>query len=298
MMYQIQWYWHPGILWNGQGIETASDDFGPDIHVEKIIDFIGRHKEEPFFVYWPTFLPHKDFNANKWRYTDVPELDAEGEKTGQRMAGSLKADLEYLDHLLGKIMAAVKANGLEKDTLIVFTGDNGTSPYGKNRFEDERGPRVPFVVWGPGRVLPREPSDVLIDFTDMVPTLVELGGGILPTPEAFDGLSFAPYLLGKPFEERETIFCQFYDGRWVRDQRYLLDAHGDYYDCGDNRDETKGYRKMTILTDPETLPRVRQRFETVLKKYPRPDVNDPQTQQRWTRYFKTHQPAIPASSKK
>jgi len=291
-MYAVQWYWHPGIILNGKGIHTEPEDFGPDIHVEKIIDFMEHHREEPFFVYWPTFLPHKDFNQEEWRYTDVPELDAAGNKTGRKVHGSLKADLEYLDHLLGKIIAAVKANGLENDTIIVFTGDNGTAPYGKCLFESEKGPRVPLVAWGPGRVKPREMSDVLIDFTDMVPTLVDLGGGTLPKSASIDGKSFAPYLRSEAFEEREVIFCQFYDGRWLRDKQYLLDARGNYYDCGDNRDETRGYRKMTLSTDPEVLPVVRRRFESVLEKYPAPDMDEPKLKEQWERYFKHHKPAV------
>ncbi|RKX43906.1 MAG: hypothetical protein DRP64_07590 [Verrucomicrobia bacterium] len=291
-MYKIQWYWHPGIILNGKGIDTEPDDFGPDIHVEKIIDFMERHREEPFFVYWPTFLPHNDFNNKEWRYTDVPELGADGRKTGRKVPGSLKADLEYLDHLLGKIVAAVKANGLENDTIIVFTGDNGTAPYGKCKFESEVGPRVPFVAWGPSRVKPRSMSDVLVDFTDMVPTLVDLGGETLPDSATLDGISFAPYLRGEPFNGRETIFCQFYDGRWVRDKRYLLDAEGTYFDCGDNRDETKGYREMTLSIDPEVLPIIRRRFERVLEKYPAPDVDDPALKEQWDRYFKRHKPAV------
>jgi len=294
-MYAVQWYWHPGIILNGKGIHTEPEDFGPDVHVEKIIDFMERHREEPFFAYWPTFLPHKDFNNKEWRYTDVPELDAEGKKTGRKVPGSLKADLEYLDHLLGKIVAAVRANGLENDTIMVFTGDNGTSPYGKCLFESEKGPRVPLVVWGPGRVKPRKMSDVLIDFTDMVPTLVDLGGGTLPKSASPDGKSFAPYLRSEAFEEREMIFCQFYDGRWVRDKRFLLDARGNYYDCGDNRDETKGYRKMTLSTDPEGLPVVRRRFEKVLGKHPAPDMDEPKLKEQWERYFKHHKPAVSAT---
>ena len=291
-MYQIQWYWHPGIVHNGKGVPTGPDDFGPDIHAGLIADFIQRKHEKPFFVYWAAFLPHKDFNNKTWLYTDVPELDADGNKTGRRVPGSLKADLEYLDHLLGKIMGAVELAGLDRETIVVFTGDNGTSPYGKCRFEDERGPRVPFVVWGPGRVKARPMSDVLIDFTDILPTLAELGGGTLPTDGRLDGHGFAPYLTGQPFKERETIFCQFYDGQWVRDQRYLRDARGDYYDCGTNRDETKGYRKMTMQSDPETLPQVRQRFKAVLDRYPVPDTKAAPQRRQWENYFKHTGPAL------
>ena len=157
-MYQIQWYWHPGIIHNGIGIPTTEKDFGSELHANLIVDFIQRHRDESFFVYWPTFLPHKDFNNKAWAYTSVPELDENGNKTDGRVPGSLKSTLEYLDHLLGRILAAVEEAGLAEDTIVVFAGDNGTSPYGKCKFEDERGPRVPFVVWGPGRIQPRPPS--------------------------------------------------------------------------------------------------------------------------------------------
>ncbi len=293
-MYKIQWFWHPGIIHNGTGIPTKEDDFGPDIHANLILDFMKRNQEEPFFVYWPTFLPHKDFNDNTWAYTSVPELDADGNKTGGRTPGSLKSTLEYLDHLLGRILDGVQELGLAEDTIVVFTGDNGTSPYGKCRFEDERGPRVPFVVWGLGRVQPRPLSDVLIDFTDVVPTLTELSGGTIPRDAGLDGHSFAPYLLGKPFTERETVFCQFYDGRWVRDKRFLLDARGNYYDCGDNRNESLDeYRKMTMESDPELLSEVRRRFLKVLDRYPAPDTQDPGQKPQWDRYFSHTKPAVP-----
>jgi arylsulfatase A-like enzyme len=291
-MYDIQWYWHPSIVWNGKGIPTTANDFGPDIHAEKIIDFMTRHKDEPFFAYWAAFLPHMDYNDNQWSYTDVPELDANGNKTGKRVPGGLKADLEYLDHLVGQILAAVKDLGLEQNTIVMFAGDNGTSPYGKGLFDSEKGSRVPFVVWGPGLVKPRFMSDVLVDFTDVVPTLAELAGGSIPSSANLDGHSFAPYLLGKPFKEREMIFAQFYDGRWVRDKQYLLDARGDYYDCGNNRDESKGYRKMTMKTDPEKLPEVQKKFAEVLEKYPAPDVNDSKLPQQWKNYYRYNKPAL------
>lgn len=291
-MYQIQWYWHPGIIHNGIGIPTTEKDFGSELHANLIVDFIQRHRDESFFVYWPTFLPHKDFNNKAWAYTSVPELDENGNKTDGRVPGSLKSTLEYLDHLLGRILAAVEEAGLAEDTIVVFAGDNGTSPYGKCKFEDERGPRVPFVVWGPGRIQPRPPSDVLIDFSDILPTLAELGGKIIPADAGLDGHSFAPYLLGQPFEERETIFCQFYDGRWIRDKRFLRDARGDYYDCGDSRSENLGYRKMTMASDPELLTEVRRRFQKILNRYPLPDTEDSHQKPQWDRYLSHAKPAI------
>ena len=288
-MYQIQWFWHPGIVRNGTGIPAKPADFGPDLHADMIIDFMKRHRDEPFFVYWPTFLPHMDFNDKRWSYTDVPELDAAGSKTGRKIPGSLKSTLEYLDHLVGRVLDGLGKLGLAEETIVIFAGDNGTAPYGKNRFEDERGPHVPFLVWGPGRVKSRGMSDVLVDFSDVMPTLVELAGGNIPARARVDGHSFAPYLLGQPFEERETIFCQFYDGRWVRDKRYLLDARGVVWDCGKERNESsKAYKKLTQESDPQRLSEVMNRFRGVLESYPAPDTSRPE----WRRYRKRHRPAL------
>ena len=78
----------------------------------------------------------------------------------------------------------------------------------------------------------------------------------------------------------------------MRDKRYLLDARGNYYDCGDERNETKGYRILTPSSDPEVLPIVRRRFENLLEKYPSPDVGEPVLKEQWNRYFERHEFAL------
>lgn len=284
-MYAIQWYWHPGLVANGKGVPTGPNDFGPDIEVERLNDFVRRHRQQPFFAYYPTNLPHMFHSkADRWKYTDVPELDRNGNRTGGRIKGSLKADLEYLDRLVGRIIKNLEDLGIRDNTIIIFCGDNGTAGYGKNRLEDERALHVPFIVNAPGLVQKIGPCDELVDFSDVLPTLAELAGAKFPDGYATDGHSFAPLLLGRPFQPREWIFSQLHQARWLRDKRWLLDGYGRFWDCGQNRDETKGYLDVTFSDSAEVIA-ARKRFEKILDTIPKPDFDDPDTKASWQRFL-------------
>ncbi len=281
-MYAVQWYWHPGLIADGKGVPTGPDDFGPDLEVNRIKDFIRRRKAQPFFVYYPVNMPHMMVQSTnsptspgaRWNYTDVPERDTNGVKTGKRTKGSLKANLEYADFLIGQIWAQIEANGLAQRTILMVTGDNGTAGYGKGKLTSEVALRVPFIVYGPGRVKSIGPSDALVDFSDILPTLAELAGATFPKGYELDGKSFAPLLLGKPFAGREWIHSFLGTARWLRDQRWLLDGAGNFYDCGKGRDESAGYRDVTTSQDPEVIT-AQKRFAEILTTIPAPDLDDP-----------------------
>ena len=281
-MYAIQWYWHPGLVADGKGLPTRPDEFGPDLEVERAKDFIRRHKAQPFFLYYPMNLPHQTVSSTnsplgpgaRWSYTDVPERDPQGNKTGRRLKGSLKADLEYADYLIEQIWTQVAADGLGQKTILIVTGDNGTAGYGKARLNSEVAVRVPFIVYGPGQVRTIGPCDALVDFADILPTLAEVAGAKFPDGYIVDGKSFAPLLRGSRFAGREWIHSYLGTARWLRDQRWLLDGLGKFYDCGTNRDETAGYRDVTTSTEPEVLA-ARKRFAAVLNTIPAPDRSDP-----------------------
>ena len=282
-MYAVQWYWHPGLVADGSGVSTGPDDFGPDLEVNRLRDFIARRKSQPFFAYYPTNLPHMEVRTSssptsadaQWNYTDVPQRDAEGKPSGKRIPGTLKSNLEYVDFLIGRIWAQVVADGLEQKTILLVTGDNGTAGYGKGKLTSEIALRVPFLVYGPSRVPSLGPSDVLVDFADLLPTLADLAGAKFPDGYALDGKSFAALLQGKPFAGRQWIHSYLGSARWLRDQRWLLDGSGRFYDCGDSRDEFAGYRDVTSSADPTVLA-ARNRFAAILQSIPAPDRNDPQ----------------------
>ena len=289
-LYDVQWYWHPGIVANGRGIQTGPEDFGPDLEVDLMRDFIRRHRSEPFFVYWPTFLPHMMYSPEKkWHFTDVPELDASGKKTGRKVLGSLKTNVEYLDHLVHKITAHLDVLGIRENTIIMFCADNGSPGYGKDRLESEVAIRVPFIVNAPGLVEKVGATDVLIDFTDILPTAMDLAGLKPSEGTTVDGRSFAPLLVGSQFEPREWIFCEYGLSRWVRDERWLLDGFGLFWDCGDSRDEWNGYTDVTLSEDPEVIA-ARKRFEEISRRYLLPNYDDPLLGGAWKAYLQLRRP--------
>jgi hypothetical protein len=152
----------------------------------------------------------------------------------------------------------------------------------KNSYDRDDAIRVPFVVGG-GPVKPRGPSEVLVDFTDFWPSFAQLAGyrGEMNT----DGRSFAPYLLSETFTPRQTIQMQMNNARWVREQDWLLDGRGRFYDTrgAKNRNE---YRDVSESKDPDVMA-ARRRFENYLKDIPLPDETDPATRDSWQAFRAT-----------
>jgi arylsulfatase A-like enzyme len=280
-------------------VPTTPKDFGPDLELKHLLEFTAVDRDKPFIAYWATFLPHKAHEEvagspeGRWYYTDVPELDKEGRPTGGKVSGTLKSNMQYLDHLLGRLREGLAKQGRAKDTIIFFAADNGTADIrghnkvmDKNSYDRDNGIRVPLVVGG-GPVQSRGTSDVLVDFTDFWPTFAQLAGyrGAVNT----DGHSFAPYLLGEPFTPRETIRMAMNNARWVRDRDWLLDGRGRFYDTrgAANRDE---YRDVSESDELEVIA-ARERFEKYLQEIPLPDINDPATAKLWRQFRATPQGA-------
>ena len=161
---------------------------------------------------------------------------------------------------------------MREDTIILFTGDNGTGGEGKNT-ATELGARVPFIVNCPGRVVATGESDALVDTSDVMPTLVELANAKLPDRHPIDGVSFAPILRGEKTETREWIHSFLADKRILRTKRYLLENNsttnfGKLFDCGDSRD---GNRYINVTnSDRLEVKRVKKKFKEILSKLPVP----------------------------
>lgn len=251
-----QRYWHPAIVENGKHFPTRPDQYGPDLYSDWIVNFMRRHRDRPFLAYYPMCLVHEP-----WDPTPDPT------RPGGKTEGGLQHNVEYMDKLVGKLVKALDDLGLRRDTIIFFTGDNGTGKAGKGTVT-EAGVRVPMIVNCPGRVKPGMVSDELIDFSDMLPTLAELAGAELPKGVAIDGRSFAPLLRGERGNPREWIFSYLAYERMLRDKRWLLEGSGKFFDCGDNRDG-EGYKEVTNSMDPEVV-RARKRFDEILARLPAP----------------------------
>lgn len=255
-------YWNPCLVEDGKYLPTTEQDYGPDLFNAFLVDFMRRNRERPFCAYYSSPLTH-----NPYLETPDPKNPA------QRWPKGFKSNLEYLDHLVGRLVAAVDELGLAQRTVILFIGDNGTGGRGKGEIS-ERGVRVPFIVRCPGVVKPGVVSRALTDITDVLPTLADMAGSRVPDGHPIDGRSLAPVLRGESERHRDWIFSFRNRGRVLRDERWLLErdeAKGveRFFDCGDRRDG-RGYSDVTASKVQE-VQAARARFAELLNRLPGPE---------------------------
>jgi len=242
-------YHDPLIEENGELLTDTSGAYGPDLFVDFLLDFIRTPREVPFLAVYPMALPHGPFVP-----TPASEDAASGRKNKQRNFVDM---VEYTDELVGRLVAGLEAEGLRGDTLILFTCDNGTDRgirtvvgdreiVGGKRSPTDAGTRVPFAVSWPGVVRAGSRCDDLIDFSDVLPTLVAVSGSALPTDRVIDGRSFLPQLTGELGVPRDHVFIDhdprpgnpaFPPERFVRGRRYKLYDDGRFFDVVADPDE-------------------------------------------------------------
>ncbi|MBX2874647.1 MAG: sulfatase [Saprospiraceae bacterium] len=172
-------------------------------YTEKAIAFIEAHQEEPFFLYMPHSFPHVPLFASP---------DFEG-KSSRGLYGDV---VEELDWSVGQILSTLQEKGLDKNTLVVFTSDNG--PWLTEKQEGgsagllhqgkgstfEGGMREPTIAWWPGRIAPGT-TQSLATTMDLYATAVTLAGGKLPKDRTLDGTDLSPLFEDPTAEVREEV---------------------------------------------------------------------------------------------
>lgn len=190
-----QRYWNPYIF-TKSGSKTYEGEFGPDICNQFILEFLDEQTgETPFFVYYSMILTHGPLTTTPHK----PDV----EKSEQH-----RAMVEYMDFLIGNVVKKLDEKNLRKETILIWTTDNGTSGGISNRMNGrlvkgakgktlENGTCEPFIANCPGTIPAGTVSDGLIDFTDLLPTFADLAAADLPEQWTFDGQSFKDHLLGE-----------------------------------------------------------------------------------------------------
>ncbi|MDT8299912.1 MAG: sulfatase-like hydrolase/transferase [Sedimentisphaerales bacterium] len=236
-------YKDPVIVQNGRNLDGLEGRYGPDVFTDYAIDFIERHKSTPFLLYFPMAIVHNPF---------VPTPDSEDWKNKKHQNDNKYfADMvTYMDKIVGRIVDRVDELGLSENTLVLFVGDNGTNKNIKSEMSNgqviqgdkgnttDAGTRVPLIARWPGVIPAGKVCGDLVDFSDFVPTFVEMTDASPPEGMILDGQSFLPELRGKKGKARKWIFCH-YDPKWlgrkeavrfVRDKRWKLYDNGDLFD--------------------------------------------------------------------
>lgn len=174
-------------------------------YTDEVVDFIRRQQQRPFFIYVSHHIVHSPL---------LPRNEFIG-TSGQSRYGDF---IKELDHSTGRIMKAIRDTGLDNNTLVVFTSDNGpTGPGSSGGLSGgkyctmEGGHRVPGMFRWPGQIPPGQVSDVTLSSMDLLPLFCELAGVELPGDRTIDGKNILPILMGRETESPHQ-FLYYYNG--------------------------------------------------------------------------------------
>ena len=226
---------YPTHVWSDRKkVQLDRKHYSHTLIADECLKFIRANKDKPFFCYVPFTIPHAAMQAPEDRVAPWRKKFPEFENVTGRYGGSViknpvaafAAMMTLMDEDVGRILDLLVELGIEKDTLVIFTSDNGPHKEGGHKpdFFDSNGPlkgykrdlyeggiRVATTAWWPGRIKAGSSSAHVAAGWDLLPTLCELAG--MDKPKGIDGVSFAPTLLGQSGkqEKREYLYWEFHE---------------------------------------------------------------------------------------
>ncbi len=244
-------YANPGLEYNGVEKDFDSGEYGPTLVNDFALDFISRHRDEPFFLYYPMILTHDPFQPTPDSPDWDPTTKTEAELRDLRHFAEMTA---WMDKMVGRVVSRLEEAKVRDNTLIVFLGDNGTLSSVISRFQGSdfqggkgrtthRGSHVPCVVNWPAQIKSASVSSDLISSTDFLPTICQAAG--IQVPADVDGVSFLPQLKGETGNPRPWLYS-WYSPRQradltikecVFDHHYKLYRTGEFFDLAADWDE-------------------------------------------------------------
>ena len=256
-------YANPGLEHNGKELDFTSGEYGPKLVNDFALDFVTRHKDRPFFLYYPMVLTHNPFQPTP----DSPDWDpkAIGEGVNQDVKHFAEM-VAYMDKMVGRLDAKLAELGVRDDTLFLFVGDNGTGRGVTSRFmgKDVRGGKgttraagthVPLIASWPGVVGKGRVNADLVSSVDFLPTICRAVGAVVPA--GTDGVSFLPQLRGEKGTPRDWLYC-WYSPRqqadmtvreFAFDHGHKLYRDGRFFDLAADPEEAKPL-KVADLAGP------------------------------------------------
>jgi len=207
------------------GVSTNKLDYSHDFMTQEVLAFVERNKQNPFFLYIAYTIPHANNEAGK-KGMEIPDYGIYKDKDWPEPQKGHAAMITRMDGDVGKLFALIKKLGIDDNTLVMFSSDNGPHREGGNdpNFNNSSGPlrgikrdlyeggiRVPMIARWPGKVKPRSTNNHISAFWDVLPTCAELVG--VKAPDGIDGISFAPTLLGSNDRQKqhEFLYWEFHE---------------------------------------------------------------------------------------
>ena len=282
-------FWSPPLELNGTFL-TKQDhhlQYGPDIMSDFVCDFIQRHHDEPFFVYYPSVLVHDPFVPTPDTIGDRPRTHDANKAPKNRAARkeNFVAMVQYLDKIIGKIVQQVEEIGQLENTIFLFTADNGTNVSIKSQWQGreiqggkgstkDMGTHVPFVAYWKGHTPSGKVSSDLIEFTDFYATLADAAGAEPTERDPIDGRSFFPQLNGQTGNPRAWVlghyqpyWGKFNGSQYARNQEFKLYRDNRFYHVPKDLQETSD---LSVGSAGDAGEQARASLAAVLKNAPPP----------------------------
>ena len=270
---------------------TEKNEYTQTLFTQDALRYIDESKDNPFFLYLAYVIPHVNNEGHIVGHhgMEVPDQGIYANKDWPDQERSKAAMISTLDADVGRILGYLKESGLDKNTLVIFSSDNGPHKEGVDpEFFESNGPlkgikrdlydggiRVPMIAWWPGKVESGSTSDFPSAFWDMMATFADLGGATIPEGKT-DGISLVPTLLGQSEQENhDYLYWEFKgtrpdhmtqvvrSGDWklihflANDQWELFNVRSDLNEDHDQLSKNpelvkrlKGYMKEAHVTHP------------------------------------------------
>jgi arylsulfatase A len=257
---------------NGKETPLLDGEYLPDRMQKFAFDFIERHKDQPFFLYYPMSHVHGEI-------LPTPDSSDANKKLNEGAIPLYQDNVAYMDKLVGNLIAELDRLHLREKTLVVFTSDNGTfRPYKEFSTIDggkqlsgckatmlECGALVPMIVNWPGTTPPGQVSKNLISFADFFPTLAKLAGAPLPEGVTIDGKPFNPMFFGQNTGDwvRDWIFVLLGRNWYDREMSWKLNQSSELFDM-----KNAPFAEPLVPADTKDTKALaaRQRLQTVLNQ--------------------------------
>lgn len=239
-----------------EGVSSQRAQYAHDLFTREALEYLDQQTaEQPFFLYLAYTVPHANNERGRAEGDgmEIPDYGAYAQKAWPAPQKGFAAMVSRLDRDVGAVLQRLKEKGLDEQTIVFFSSDNGPHREGGNDpdFFDSNGPlrgikrdlyeggiRVPMIVRGPGRIPAGVVSEVPWAFWDFLPTAVDLAGESAPT--GIDGISMVPAIFGGPHrqEPHPPFYWEFFEGgfkqaarigRW-KAVRNRLDGPVELYD--------------------------------------------------------------------
>lgn len=213
---------------DGAGYSDDPVVFADDLLTDEVLKYVANHQDRPFFLYWSPVIPHANNERNRdlKNGAHVPDFGPYAREPWPDPDKGHAAMITRLDTYVGRLLDQLRRLGLDRNTLVIFTSDNGphnesghnlerftpSGPFsGIKRSLTDGGIRVPAIAWWPGTVATGRVTNHVGYFGDLMATAAELAGA--PLPPAVDSISLVPTLREATGQRsHEFLYWEFHEG--------------------------------------------------------------------------------------